>query len=70
MVDEYRSKKAVISRYLGMFSLDGAHNAVTVGSQVLCYFPLSWDVLIRLRRLMTYGRVKCYFPLSWDVLIR
>ena len=41
----------VISRYLGMFSLD--MNAVT--SKITCvhsYFPLSWDVLIRFYRLI------------------
>ena len=37
--------KVVISRYLGMFSLDTMKHAAGYG--VNRYFPLSWDVLIR-----------------------
>lgn len=36
-----------------------------------CYFPLSWDALIRLYPRSGLGfKFKAYFPLSWDVLIR
>ena len=37
----------VISRYLGMFSLDYTRAIASINVEV-CYFPLSWDVLIRL----------------------
>ena len=40
----------VISRYLGMFSLD--LDAWVVISMILSYFPLSWDVLIRWKILV------------------
>ena len=36
---------SVISRYLGMFSLDDARRITK--EQIDSYFPLSWDILIR-----------------------
>ena len=40
--------KLVISRYLGMFSLNRSR-AFGENMTVTCYFPLSWDVLIKYR---------------------
>ena len=37
---------SVISRYLGMFSLDNCFDVFKEGHKE-SYFPLSWDVLIR-----------------------
>ena len=108
---------SVISRYLGMFSLDNCFDVFKEGHKE-SYFPLSWDVLIRFLNhalYLVYTQVisrylgmfslddirgiqytcnvsvisrylgmfsldiisECfrqtffsYFPLSWDVLIR
>ena len=35
-----------------------------------CYFPLSWDVLIKSIWWSLIYLIFCYFPLSWDVLIK
>ena len=40
-----KQRKTVISHYLGMFSLDSGSSEQR--ARELCYFPLSWDVLIR-----------------------
>ena len=58
----------VISRYLGMFSLDEEFEKELV--PFAGYFPLSWDVLIRLNGNLFGTELSRYFPLSWDVLIR
>ena len=61
---------SVISRYLGMFSLDNCFDVFKEGHKE-SYFPLSWDVLIRSERADICHSIRySYFPLSWDVLIR
>ena len=51
-----------------MFSLDYMMKLVDFSDQ--CYFPLSWDVLIRYMFFHHQVQSLRYFPLSWDVLIR
>ena len=50
----------VISRYLGMFSLDDVGIVSLVTEK--CYFPLSWDVLIRSNSARWSNVILSLFP--------